>query len=84
MFNSGLCYAEMKDLENAKKAFNNVIAIDPDYAYAYYAIAMAYEAEENYAAAIENFEKFVTLSTEVELKNQVKAQIEYLKTKVNE
>ena len=45
---------------------------------------MAYETEENYIAAIENFEKFITLSTEVELKNQVKAQIEYLKTKVNE
>ena len=74
----------MNDLQKAKKAFSTVIALDPNYAYAYYALAMANENENNYADAITNYEKFMNLTTDNEMKNQVKNQIEYLKSKNNE
>ena len=82
MYNSGLCYAELDELDNAKKAFSSVIAIDPNYAYAYYALAMAYEKENNYSAAVANYEKFMNLTEDNNMKTQVKAQIEYLKSKI--
>lgn len=81
MFNAGLCYAELNDNNNAIKSFKNVIAIDPNYAYAYYALGMAYENEKNYPESIANYEKFMTLTDDNETKAQVKNQIEYLKNK---
>ena len=81
MFNAGLCYAELDDNTKAKNAFGKVIAIDPEYAYAYYALGMAYEKENNNSEAIVNYEKFMNLSNDENLKSQVKAQIDYLKSK---
>ena len=81
MYNSGLCYAELDDYAKAKDCFNKVIAVDPNYAYAYYALAMAYETENNVEKAILNYEKFVSISTDNDMNSQVKKQIEYLKSK---
>ena len=84
MFNAGLCYSELKQKDKAKEAFNTVISINPKYAYAYYALGMAYEEEKNYTQAIANYEKFVGLTDDAQMKSDVKKQIEYLKTRVNE
>ena len=81
MFNAGLCYSELKQKDKAKEAFNTVISINPKYAYAYYALGMAYENEKNYPESIANYEKFMTLTDDNETKAQVKNQIEYLKNK---
>ena len=70
----------MKDLEKAKIAFCNVIAIDPNYAYAYYALGMAYESEKKYADAITNYEKFMSITSDSDMKSQVKNQVDYLKS----
>ena len=45
---------------------------------------MAFENEKNYTAAISNYEKFMNLTTDNDMKSQVKNQIEYLKNKINE
>ena len=45
---------------------------------------MAYESKNDYTTAIENYEKFMSISTDDNMKSQVKAQVDYLKSKQNE
>ena len=79
--NAGLCYAELKNLSKAKELLEKAITIDPNYSYAYYALALAYEKEKNIDAAIENYQKFLDLSNDNALKSEIKAKINYLKSK---
>ena len=79
-----MCYAELKDIPKSKEFFNKVIAVDENYAYAYYALGMAFESENNLQDAIVNYEKFMSISNDENMKSQVKAQVDYLKAKQNE
>ena len=59
-FNLGLVYANSKNASGAKEAFHRVISLDPDYGYAYYALAIAYEQEGNNKEALNNYKIFLT------------------------
>ena len=82
MFNAGLCYAEQKNFEKTKELMNAILEINPEYPYAYYTLAMAYETEKDYAKAVENYEKFINLSTDEKLKSELKDRVNFLKSKI--
>ena len=81
IFNIGLVQAEMGDLFAAKGNFSQVVSMDETYAYAYYALALAEEKEENYGNAITNYEQFIKYSTDQDRNKQVKAKIKSLQSK---
>ena len=56
-----------------------MISADPKYAYAYYALALAYEAEGNKLKAVENYQKFVSLDKDPKTKQAINAKINSLK-----
>ena len=60
--------------------YQTAVTINPKYSYAYYALALAYEKEKNIDAAIENYQKFLDLSDNNQLKSEIKAKINYLKS----
>ena len=68
-------------MAKSKELLEKAITIDPKYSYAYYALALAYEKEKNYDTAIEHYQKFLELSNDNQLKSQIKAKINYLKSK---
>jgi tetratricopeptide (TPR) repeat protein len=74
-----LCQAELNDLTTAKESFARVIEFEPEYAYAYYAMGLAYEKELNLEKCIENYEKFVEYSDDKNLKNNIQNKIDNLK-----
>ena len=83
MFNIGLCYTEMPDkTAEAIDAFQKVIALDANYTFAYYALAISYEKNSQYKEALENYEKFAELSPDKNVKNSLKTRINNLKKKL--
>ena len=56
-----------------------MIYINPNYAYAYYALALAYESEGNKVKAIESYQKFVSLEKDPKSKQAVIDKINSLK-----
>ena len=82
IFNKGLIKAEQNKLEEAKDCFKEVVKINNNYAYGYYALAMAYEAEGMLKDALSNYEKFLSLSTEESVNNSIQEKVDYLKNKL--
>ena len=58
-FNLGLVYAGNNDISGCKECFKRVISIDSKYAYAYFALALAFETENNKEEAVKNYQKFL-------------------------
>ena len=56
----GLVYANDKNNNKAKECFHRVITLNPNYGYAYYALAMAYEQDGNKTDALNNYKIFLT------------------------
>ena len=81
-FNNGLCLAEMNNLTEAKDDFKKAVELKPDYAYAYYALGLAYEKEKDIPSAIENYELFVKYIGESNIKTNVQNKINNLKKKL--
>ena len=63
-FNLGLVYANNNDIAGSKECFTRVISIDSKYAYAYFALALAYETENNKEEAVKNYQKFLEYNTD--------------------
>lgn len=63
-------------------AFQKVIALDANYTFAYYALAISYEKNSQYKEALENYEKFAELSPDKNVKNSLKTRINNLKKKL--
>ena len=82
MFNAGLCYAELENIDKSKELLKKVTEIDPGYAFAYYALALAFEKEADSESAIENYEKFMELSSDEKLKKEIKDRVDFLKSKM--
>ncbi|MGN0192888.1 MAG: tetratricopeptide repeat protein, partial [Candidatus Gastranaerophilaceae bacterium] len=78
-FNCGLCAAEMNKPAEAKEMFNKTVELKPDYAYGYYALALAFEKETNYQKALENYELFVKNSDDKSVPSSIKTRINELK-----
>ena len=76
----GLVYASQSDYKASKDCFNKVIALSPDYAYAYYALALAYENENNTEKAIENYQKYFDCENDDLTKKAIMKKINELQT----
>ena len=74
--------AEQNKLDEAKVCFEKVVELKSDYAYAYYALGLAYEKENNLNSAIENYEKFVNCTQDKNLKNNIQNKVNNLKKKL--
>jgi len=61
-FQLGLAYGENKDMANAAKAFDQAIAADPMFAYAYYYAGNAYYQVKRTDKMINLFERFIKLA----------------------
>lgn len=79
-FNMGLVYASQGDYKSSKDCFNRVISLSPDYAYAYYALAMAYENESNIDKAIEYYQKYFDCENDDLTKKSIMKKINELQT----
>ena len=77
-FNLGLACANEKNYEDSKKAFLKVIELDANYAYAYYALAIAYETENNKPEALKYYKCFLQYNKDANLVGQVQDKIRSL------
>lgn len=57
LYNLGIAYFNLGQIENALKAYNNAITIKPDYKHCYYNIGLIYETKENLKKALIYYEK---------------------------
>jgi len=74
----GLVYANEKNLIEAKKSFQKVIELNPQYAYAYFALAYAAETENNKDEAIKNYKEFLKYNKDAANVAQVEEKIRNL------
>ena len=74
--------AENNDLSKAKECFSKVVELKEDYAYAYYALGLSFEKEDDLANAILQYEKFVEFSQDKNLKTNIQNKINNLKKKL--
>ena len=76
-------YAELGfSFLGSKENFEKVVQLKPDYAYAYYALGLAFEKEDNIEKAIENYEKFTQNTDDKNLKNNIQNKISNLSKKL--
>ena len=78
-YNLGIALIAAHEYKDAQEAFKNALKLKPDYAYAYYALGLAYEKEENLEKSIDNYEKFVQYTQDKSLRNNVQNKINNLK-----
>ena len=57
LYNLGIAYFNLGQIENALKAYNNAITIKPDYKHCFYNIGLIYETKENLSKALKYYEK---------------------------
>ena len=55
-----------------------MIELEPNFDYAYYALALAQEKDGNFEGAISNYQEFLKISGNSNLKQEVKTKIEEL------
>lgn len=67
----------LKKCFREQKCFERVVSLDADYAYAYYALALAYETENNKKEAVKNYELFLKYNKDP---NQIKTVEEKIKS----
>ena len=60
------------------ECFNKVIGLNAEYAYAYYALAIAYEGEDNKEAAIKNYQLFLKYNKDTSMVKVVEDRINSL------
>ena len=77
-FSKGLVYANQKDYDNCIKCFEKVIQLSPDYPYAYYSIAMAYEQKGLTDKALEYYYLYSGLETDAGILSVVEQKIKKL------
>jgi len=61
LYNLGIAYFNLGQIENALKAYNNAITIKPDYKLCYYNIGLIYETKENLNKALKYYEKALAI-----------------------
>ena len=69
----------MENLSEAKENFQKVVELKQDYAYAYYALGLAYEKEKDLQNSILNYEKFIEHTQDKNLKNNVQNKVNNLR-----
>ena len=77
-FNKGLVFANQKKYDDAIKCFEKVTELSPDYPYAYYSLAMAYELKNMPQRAIEYYLLYSGIESDEKMLNLVKQRIKEL------
>ncbi len=77
-FNKGLVLANQKKYDEAIKCFEKVTELTPDYPYAYYSLAMAYELKELPKKAVEYYLLYLGIESDEKMVNLVKQRIKEL------
>ena len=77
-FNKGLVYANQKNYDEAIKCFEKVTELTPEYPYAYYSLAMAYELKNMPQKAIEYYLLYSGIESDEKMLNLVKQRIKEL------
>jgi tetratricopeptide (TPR) repeat protein len=77
-FNKGLVFANQKKYDDAIKCFEKVTELTPEYPYAYYSLAMAYELKDNPKKAIEYYLLYLGVEKDEKMISLVKQRIKEL------
>ncbi len=77
-FNKGLILATQKKYDDCIKCFEKVIALSPDYPYAYYSLGMAYEQKEDVDKALEYYYLYSGIEKDEKMLNVVNQKIKQL------
>ena len=77
-FNKGLVFANQKKYDDAIKCFEKVTELSPDYPYAYYSLAMAYELKDMPQKAVEYYLLYTGIESDERMLNLVKQRIKEL------
>ena len=80
IFNKGLVYANQKNYDDAIKCFEKVIELSPEYPYAYYSLAMAYELKDMPVKAIEYYHLYLGIESDEKMLDLVNDRIKQLET----
>lgn len=78
--NIGLVYLENNDAANAITNFNKSLEMNPDYAKGHFNLALAYSKEKNFGMAISHYEKYLKLDPDSAQSDNVKLEIDRLKS----
>lgn len=77
-FNKGLVFANQKKYDDAIKCFEKVTELTPEYPYAYYSLAMAYELKDLPKKAVEYYLLYLGVEKDEKMVNLVKQRIKEL------
>ena len=77
-FNKGLVLASQKNYNESIKCFEKVIALSPDYPYAYYSLGMAYEQKDDSQKALEYYYLYAGIEKDEKMLNVVNQKIKQL------
>ena len=77
-FNKGLVLASQKNYDESIKCFEKVIALSPDYPYAYYSLGMAYEQKDDSQKALEYYYLYAGIEKYEKMLNVVNQKIKQL------
>ncbi|MFH1194527.1 MAG: tetratricopeptide repeat protein [bacterium] len=81
-FNLASALTQMGKMDEGLKEFKKVLEYDPNYANAYRNIGIIYYVSEQYENALAYFNKFLTLSTDAEINDYVRQDIENINRKL--
>ena len=82
-FNKGLVFANQKKYDEAIKCFEKVTEISPEYPYAYYSLAMAYELKDMPQKSIEYYKQYCEIETDDKMLKLVKQRIKELEAGID-
>ena len=77
-FNKGLVLANQKKYDECIKCFEKVISLSPEYPYAYYSLAMAYEQKDMTDKALEYYYLYSGIEKDERMLNIVNQKIKLL------
>lgn len=83
-FNLGFAYTQIGNFDSAAESYKRAIDLDPQFAGAYRNMGIILYVSEKYEDALFFFEKFLTLSSDEEINQSVRQDIEQIKIKMNE
>lgn len=82
-FNLAFAYTQMGNFEQAINEYNKVINLDPTFVNAYRNMGIAYYVQEYYKEALVYFEKFLSISTDEQVNDLVRKDIENIKLRIS-
>ena len=82
-FNKGLVFANQKKYDDAIKCFEKVVELSPKYPYAYYSLGLTYELKNMPEKALEYYNLYIGVESDVKMLDSVKDKIKSLEKESN-